>query len=193
MLQKSQNQRELEDGWLRLEGNPGDVLPGDRVMDQRYAVLMAKPAEHNREPGTQLTLAKTEDYADWLTGRPGDPLPKEAGRVVLGQNHKLVIVRQVADIDFGEEDLFPDLEFCKHEEHDDYNFEWYGPCRDVPRGLLVGVNLSEDSIDPACKVVDSVYPSGAVIFTDGTVFQSHPDKKWYGYVNNKELRRGRID
>jgi hypothetical protein len=165
-------------GYLEFEGNPYELQEGDLVQDGQYAVLEIKPDNHNGEKATLIQLADASEYV-FETPRGG--LPKSYGRSTLVNNTWLRFKRQVdGSIFFGvEEELYQELVECDHDEHDDYDYEWRGKCRDIPKGMLVGINLGDGR--PSCQIVDSVYETGVVLFKSGAAYQSHPDKEWIGW------------
>ena len=167
-------------GRLWLEGSPEDLLEGDIVLDGQYAVLDTKAAKHNGEDAIQLTLCDPGEYAFEV---PRDGIPPEKGRDTLVRGAAVRFIRETDDLDFGEEnEVFYELEFCEHDEHDEYSQRWDGLCKDLPVGTILGINTGgSDAVQPACKIVDSVYGNGTVLFTDGSAFQSHPDRRWTGF------------
>lgn len=175
-----------EFGNMHFEGSPFDLLEGDIVLDGQYAVLHKSYGQHNGERAVTITLCDAGAY--WYEVPKGGE-PEEVGRQTMKRSMRIRFTRTVQDFDFGEEDeLFQELVDCQHDEHDDYNNEWRGKCKDLPAGLLVGINMDPGCetkhLKMSCKIVDSAYPNGAVLFTDGTAFQSHPDKEWIGWLKD---------
>jgi hypothetical protein len=169
-----------EEGWLELEGSPADLQEGDIVLDGMYAVLKKTPGNHSGEPATQLTLAYATDF---IMDQRDSRTPTEQGRVVLVNNTLLRFQRMVEEIDWGmEPELHWYLESCPdagtYEE--EFPYEWRGMCKDAPTGMLVVVGDGAKA-----KIVDTAYPNGAVIFMDGTVLQSHPNKEWVGWLREE--------
>lgn len=183
---------ELDDyGYQKFIGHVTDVQDGDLVLDKTYSVTATKPAEHFRKPATELTLAPNPNYTVEATS---------VGRATLQNTQSLYFWRKVLNEDSlagEEEELYTELSWCgeldeeaasltvpEHHGHSEYITEWRGACVMAPSGMLVGINLEPVGLPPRpqCKIVDSVYPSGVVIFTDGDAFQSHPDKEWIGWL-----------
>ncbi len=173
------------DGFLEFEGNPYELREGDLVQDGQYAVLEMKSDNHDGEKATHIKLADAGEYAFEV---PRGGIPRSYGRSILVNTTSLRFRRLVdGSIFFGvEEELYQELVECDHDEHDDYNLEWRGKCRDVPKGMLVGINLGSGR--PSCQIVDSVYETGVVLFSDGKAYQSHPDKEWIGWVTEVDMR-----
>ena len=166
------------DGYLKLEGNPDELKPGDIVLDGKYAVMKTSPGNHNGSPATQVTLAETEEYI-YTAGMGLEAV--ERGRVVLANESWLKFERQVREMDFGVE---PEIhyELLDDTGFESYTTEWRGPCKELPKGLLVAIGEKGES-----KLVDTAYPNGAVVFSDGTLFQSHPDREWIGWLDQPRM------
>lgn len=179
-----------EFGYRKFKGSPTDVLPHDLVLEKTMVVMSAKDSNHHGRPATELSLIENGE----------DVTP--AARIVLRNNTQLYFWRQVFQDPekelVQEPQLFEELIDCEdpydsldwdtdeHAGHHEYNQEWRGNFLNVPQGMLVGINLQHEK-SPAhceCKFVDSVYPNGSVIFTDGTAYQSHPDYEWIGWVKS---------
>lgn len=177
-----------ENGNMYFEGSPFDLQEGDMVLDEEYAVLRKSYGQHNGEKAVTITLCDAGAY--WYeVPRGGEP--EEVGRQTLTKSMRLRFTRPVDHFDFGEEDeLFYELTTCQHDEHDAYDQEWRGKCKNLPQGLLVGINMDPgcDSKDlkMSCKIVDSSYANGVVLFADGTAFQSHPDREWIGWLKKTD-------
>jgi hypothetical protein len=198
-------------GRLTFTGHPHEIQEGDILFaaGNEYAVR-DKPKSSNNfgKPATELVLCDPGEYA-FEVPRGGEP-PAYA-RISLGSGMTVRFSRTVLvdELDFGEEDqLFYELVWCEdpfddfdadlapvttaededdpHAHHSEYNREWRGKCRVAPTGMLVGINLEPEgkNADGQCKIVDTVFPNGAVVFTDGTSFQSHPDKEWIGWLKD---------
>jgi len=180
-----------DNGDLHFEGNPYELQPGDVVLDGQYAILTVTPGKHNNEAATNFTYCIAEEYFYEV---PRGGIPKETGRATLLNNMWIRFKREVQDFDFGEEpNIFYELVDCGHDEHDAYEYEWRGKCKDIPKGMLVGIHMDgpDDKVKMRCKIVDTTYPNGAVVFEDGTVYQSHPDKEWIGWFKEpvEKLRK----
>lgn len=164
------------DGRIHLKGNPTDLLPGDLVLGGTYKIVNTKPAEDLRRQATELRLRSTE-------GKSLD----DVGRATLVNTHELIFYRDVENYEPEQEQehrLFYEPQECAHDEHEHYALIWEGSCRDVPKGMYAVVNWCADGYPPkeTCEIVDTVYPTGAVIFESGRVLQSHPDREWVGWL-----------
>lgn len=187
MMQTVNGGRPDEGGYVHFIGNPTDLQEGDLVLDGDYAVLEKKPGEHKGLAATTITYADAGEYA---FENPRGGVPHDPGRATLGNGMKIRFARLVdrADVDFGAE---PNIYYdhpCDNplhgEDGEHFQTEWRGKCRDIPKGMLVGLNLKPDWANPTmtCLIVDSVYATGLVLFEDGRAYQSHPDKEWVGWV-----------
>ena len=188
-----------EFGQLTFVGYPHETQEGDilQAAGDDYAVRdKPKPANNFGRSATELVLCDVGAY-DFKVPRGGEPFA--SARIVLDNGMQVRFKRTVVTdtVDFGEEDeLFYELVDCEdpddpetdpndpHYGHGAYQTEWRGKCRIAPKGMLVGINLEPAGkpVKPSCKFIDSVYPTGAVVFSDGTSFQSHPDKEWIGLL-----------
>ena len=194
-------------GQLMFTGLPHEVQEGDILIaaGNEYAVRdKPRPSNNFGKPATEFVLAEAGEYG-YENPRGGEP--EAYARISLNHNMRIRFKRTVLtdDLDFGEEpELFfenvdcldpfeefdgdaapvilPEHENDPHAHHGQYHQEWRGKCRDVPKDLLVAINLSSPKVVAECKIVDTVFPNGAVVFTDGTSFQSHPDKTWIGWL-----------
>lgn len=193
-------------GQLTFIGFPMEVQEGDllQAAGEEYAVRSQPRAGNNfGKPGTELVLSDVGAY-DFEVPRGGEP--EALARITLDNRLQVRFKRTVLTdyVNFGEEDeLFFELAECPDSEdehgtdpddphfgHCDYNIEWRGSCREAPKGLLVGINLEPAGkpVKPSCRIVDTVYPTGAVVFSDGSSFQSHPDKEWIGWRSEADMR-----
>jgi hypothetical protein len=190
-------------GQLTFIGSPNEVQEGDILQagGDSYAVRdKPKTANHFGKPATELVLCDVGAY-EYEVPRGGEPI--SPARIIFDNGMQVRFKRTVVteNVDFGEEpEVFWELVDCFDEDDDDldpdnphhghgaYHYEWRGKCRDLPKGMLVGINLEPagKEIKPSCKIIDSVYPTGAVVFSDGTSFQSHPDKEWVGWLKALE-------
>lgn len=173
------------EGRLLFQGSPEDLLPGDLVLNSSYQVSRTTAAEYKREPATLVTLVEPGDY-DPESASGVRFLAKEVGQVRLRNDTRLEFRRLVTDgLPVQQEpELFEELVDCDHEEHDGYDQQWRGLCRNVPKGMLVGINFNKpgEPAEMSREIVDSVYPTGVVLFESGRAFQSHPDREWIGFV-----------
>lgn len=191
-----------EHGQITFVGQPQDVIQGDVLVavDEEYAVRdKPKPANNFGRPATEFVLCEPSAY-DYETPRGGQP--EALGRLILDNRTQVKFRRlvEVDKLDAGEEpNLFYELNDCEdeygeplppddpHYGHSAYKYEWRGPLREAPKGMLVGINLQPDGMGVVCseKFIDSVYPTGIVLFSDGTSYQSHPDKEWIGWTTTR--------
>lgn len=188
-------------GQLEFVGLPSEVQEGDIMLaaGNEYAVRDApKKANNFGKPATELVLAEAGEYG---YEAPRGGLPESYARITLNDNMQVRFKRTVVTdgLDFGEEaQLFWELVDCEdpddpetnidddHYGHGAYQTEWNGKLRDAPKGMLVGINLEPEGkpVKPSCKILDTVFDNGAVVFSDGTSYQSHPDKTWVGWVKS---------
>jgi len=172
---------EPEEGWLALEGHPFELEEGDVVMDGVYAVMRKAPGQHNNKPATTLVLAYAQEYE--LEMKHYGNEPEERGRATIPNESLLRWDRQVDEIDWGVESELHQ-EFLDDTGYEDYVNEWSGMCKDIPSGLLV---VFGDKAEP--RIVDTAYPTGAVVFADGSVYQSHPNREWVGWLKPEHTAR----
>lgn len=156
--------RPRENGGVWFIGHPIELRVGDHVLDRLYRVS-AEPYRVEDDYGygsTQVSVALEELGSG-----------KSVGFVTLDGDLSVRFFRRRGEPEIEWAPNFAqEPDGCGHEDHQFYAVQWEGPVRDLPAGSLVTVYIDEK---PECKVIDSAWPDGTILFADSYALPAQPD------------------
>ena len=149
-------------------GAISDLRDADVILDGQFVIIGdPRPSKHDGKPALQVRLG------EWR-GAHGALI--EIGRLVLPPNQQVHFTRYVGSNapkrTYEAECVLapPNYESREHAR-------WQGPAAEIPECLWI---YSLSTLE--WKRVIAAYPNGLVLYSDGTAFQSHPDRIWTGWV-----------